>query len=98
MPLHGLVVAAGHDELRTGAALGTDGAEDIDQFGALVLGCAGPAATSGPAPGDLGLLADPRIVYQESSIGMPAGSLVRIAASSVGASPYLKASMKNSFC
>lgn len=62
VPLHGLGIAAGQDEGGTDASLGTDGAEDVDRLGALVLERDGTRAASSPASRDLVLLSDPGFV------------------------------------
>ena len=56
------VVAAGQDEARADAALGTDGAKDIGRFRALVLGGRRPGSPWRPAPRQLGLLTDPGFI------------------------------------
>ena len=82
MPLHGLGVAAGQDEAGADAAGGTDGAEDVGRFGALVLG----------ALGRLPRFAQRRVILffwpirasscHHNSIVVSAGSLARISATS----------------
>ena len=62
MPLHGLGVAVGQDEAGTDATLRADGAENIGRFRPLVLGRRRAAAAWRPAPGQLGLLADPGFI------------------------------------
>ena len=62
MPLHGLGVAAGQNEGRADAALGTDGAENIGGGRALILGRAGSGPAWRPAPRDLVFLTDPRFI------------------------------------
>ena len=62
MPLHGLGVASGQDEAGADATLRADGAEDVGRFRALVLGRRRSAAAWRPAPGELGLLADPGFI------------------------------------
>ena len=60
--LHGCGVAAGQDEARALALRGADGAEDVGRFGTLVVCRPGARAASRPAPRDLVLLADARLV------------------------------------
>src|ERR1700690_1897014 len=62
MQVHRLGVASGHNEGCALAVLGTDGAEDISRGGSLIFGSAWTRAALGPAPGDLVLLADARLV------------------------------------
>lgn len=62
MPLHGLGIATGQDKGGSNAAGGTDGTEDIDRLGTLVLGRTGPGTALRPATGDLVLLADPGFI------------------------------------
>ncbi len=97
MPLHGLCVAAGQDEGRPDAALGTDGAEDIGRLGTLVAGRPGPGSSWCPAPGDLVFLTDPRFILPPQlylGIGRERG-LDRFQR---GGEVFLKSSMANSFC
>ncbi len=61
---HGVGVAPGHDESRTLALLGADGAEDVGRRRALILQCTGPGAAFRPAPGQLVLLADAGFVAE----------------------------------
>jgi hypothetical protein len=96
MPLHGLRVATGQDERRAGAALGADGAEDICGFGSLVMRCPGAGSPLRPAPRDLVLLADPRLILPPQfylgagcELGPYLCQLVR--------EFFLKASIANSF-
>ncbi len=97
MPLHRLGVAARQDEGRADAALGTDGAEDIDRLCTLVAGRPGAGSPWRPAPGDLVFLTDPRFVLPPEfylGIGRERGSdrLQR------GGEVFLKSSMANSLC
>src|ERR1019366_4286082 len=62
MQVHGPDVGVGHDPGCAHPAGGTDGAEQVGPFVALVLGCAGPAAALGPDPGQGSLLADAGLV------------------------------------
>ena len=62
MPLPGLGVAAGQDQSSADTARGTDGAEDIGRFRALVLERHWPASAWCPAPRELGFLADPGLI------------------------------------
>ena len=69
MPLHGLSVAAGQDEARADATLGTDGTENIGRLGALVFGRRGPGAASRPTPRELCLLANPGFILPPNFYG-----------------------------
>jgi len=62
--VHRLRVAFGQDERRALAILGRDRAEDVGRGGALVLGRARTRAAFRPAPRDLVLLADARLVAE----------------------------------
>lgn len=74
-------VAAGQDEGRCLAPLGTDGAEDVGRAGPLVLRRGRPCAALGPAPCDLILLTDPGLVG-EPDLYMSAGSIPWLRATS----------------
>ena len=75
---------------------GTDRAEDIGPFGALVAGRPRARATSGPSACELILLADAGFILPPQ-LYLPFGSLARIFASSAGKF-FLKASTASSFC
>src|SRR4051794_17869910 len=62
MQAHGLRVASGQHQGRAPALLGADRSEDGDRTRPLIVRGAGPGAPSGPAPGDLVLLAHARLV------------------------------------
>src|SRR3954449_4849849 len=62
MQAHGLRVALGHDQGCALALLGADRPEDVDRTRPLIVRGAGPGAPSGPAPGNLVLLADTGLV------------------------------------
>ena len=62
MQVHRPSVAGGQDERRALAVFGADGAEDVGRSCALIVRRRGPCAASGPAPCDLVLLADARLV------------------------------------
>src|SRR3954453_39361 len=59
---HGLRVASGQHQGRALALLRADRPEDGDRTRPLIMRGAGPGAPSGPAPGDLVLLAHPGLV------------------------------------
>jgi hypothetical protein len=69
MEVHRLRVAAWHDQGRALAVLGTDRAEDISRGGSLIFGSAWTRAALGPAPGDLVLLPDARLVGEPDLYG-----------------------------
>ena len=60
--VHGLGVAGGQDQGRALALARADGAEDVGRGRALIVGRRGPRSPPRPAPGDLVLLADARLV------------------------------------
>src|SRR4051795_13403467 len=62
MQAHGLRVASGQHQGCALALLGADRPEDGDRTRPLIMRSAGPGASSGPAAGDLVLLADPGLV------------------------------------
>jgi hypothetical protein len=62
--VHRKGVAPGQDEPGAGAARRADCAEDVGPFRALIMRCDGPRAAPGPAPCDLVLLADARLVLK----------------------------------
>src|SRR3954470_2750822 len=62
MQAHGLRVASGQDQGCALALLGADRSEDVDRTRPLIVRGAGPGAPSGPAAGDLVLLADTGLV------------------------------------
>lgn len=59
---HRLAVAAGHVDAGGFTFGGTDRAEQPCRGAPLILGCRGPRAALGPAPGELGLLTDASLV------------------------------------
>src|SRR3954449_5819403 len=59
---HGLRVASGQHQGRALTLLRADCSEDGDRTRPLIMRGAGPGAPSGPAPGDLVLLADTGLV------------------------------------
>src|SRR3546814_15775771 len=63
---HGFGIAEGQYQPRALAVFRADRAEDIGRFRPLILWRRWPRPTSGPAPGDLVLLADPRFVLEPS--------------------------------
>ena len=77
MERHGGGVAERQDQARALAVLRTDGAEDGGRTGALIMRCTGPGAASGPAPGDLVLLADAGFVLEPDLYRCAGGLAVR---------------------
>src|SRR3954449_9451431 len=69
MQAHGLRVALGHDQGCALALLGADRSEDVDRTRPLIVRGAGPGASSGPAAGDLVLLAHARLVLPPQFYG-----------------------------
>ena len=62
--VHRLGVAAGQDQPRGLALLRADRPEDIGRLRTLIMGCRRPRPAFRPAPGDLVLLSDPRLVLE----------------------------------
>ena len=97
MERHGLGIAEGQYQPRALAVLRADRAEDIGRFRPLVFGCRGPRPSSGPAPRDLVLLADPRFVLEPylywRAIRESFSDLCQLG----GKAPFLKASRASSF-
>ena len=69
MQVHGFGVTPGQDEGCALAVLGADCAEYISGGGSLISGSARTRAALGPAPGDLVLLADARLVGEPDLYG-----------------------------
>lgn len=72
---HSIGVTAGQDQARGLAFAWADGAEEPSRTGALVTGCRGPAATLGPAPRDLVLLAHAGFILKPNLYLLAAGDL-----------------------
>jgi len=60
--LHGRAIAEGQDQTGALAFLRADSAEDVGRFGSLVERRSRACAAPRPAPGDLVLLPDPRLI------------------------------------
>jgi hypothetical protein len=73
MQRHDLGVGGWDDEGRRGAALRTDGAEDVGPFVALIARRPGPCSTLGPDAGQRPLLADARLVLEPDLDGLVFG-------------------------
>jgi len=93
---HRLAVAPGHHNARDLAISGTDRAEQPCRRAPLILGCRWPSAALGPAPGELGLLADAGLVlppqlYRRSSREPP------FELCQTGGEAFLKSAMSSGF-
>ena len=64
MKLHGFGVAERENEGSAGSVFGADRTEQIGRLGALIMNGSGTRARSGPAIGELVLLADPHLVLE----------------------------------
>lgn len=62
--VHRVGIAPGQDQSGAGAARRADRAEDVGPFRALIMRRAGACAAPGPAPCDLVLLPDARLVLE----------------------------------
>lgn len=70
MQLHRLDIAPGQDQADRLAFLRTDRAEDVGRGGALIARGRGTRSAPGPAPGDLVLLSDARLVGEPDLYGV----------------------------
>src|SRR5215218_2259111 len=70
---HGLRVASGQDQGRALTLLRADRPEDVDRVRSLVVRGAGPSSPPGPAPGNLVLLSDARLVLPPQLYGGAVG-------------------------
>ena len=95
--LHGCGVAPRQDEARALALRGTDGTEDIGRFGTLVVRRPGARAASCPAPCELVLLADPRLILPPQ-LYCGAGRQARPERRQFRGEIFLYASSAYSFC
>ena len=93
MEVHGLRVAAWHDERRAFAVLGTDRAEDISRGGSLIFGSAWTRAALGPTAGDLVLLADARLVGEPDFYGAGLDALLAADLFQARGKAFLKSSI-----
>ena len=97
MHAHRFAVAAGHDDAG-GFPLGrADGTEDPGRGAALVLRCGRPGAASGPAPSELGLLTDTRLVLPPQLYRRTARERPSDRCQAVG-EVFLKTAMSSAFC
>src|SRR6478735_7077652 len=76
MEAHRGGVAVGQDEARGLACLGADGAKDVGRGRPLILRRHGPGAASGPAPGDLVLLAHSGLISEPDLYGADGDALL----------------------
>ena len=91
---HGVGVAPGHDQPGALPLRGTDRAEDIGPFGALVAGRPRARATSGPSACELILLADAGFILPPQLYLDALFPDLR----QFGGEVFLKASTASSFC
>jgi len=96
MERHGGGIAEREDQARALAFLWADWTEDIGRTGALIMGCAGPGAASGPSPRDLVLLADAGFILEPDLYPCTRGLAVRDVRHE-GRELFLNASMACSF-
>ncbi len=96
MRRHRRSVTPWHDQPGALAFGGTDGAEDVGPFGALVAGCPGAGSLARPASRDLVLLPDPGLVLPPQLYLRP-GREARPDLRQLGGKVFLKASIASSF-
>jgi hypothetical protein len=96
MRRHRRDVAPRHDQPGALAFGGADGAEDVGPFGALVAQRRGARSLARPAPGDLVLLPNPRLVLPPQ-LYLGAGREARPDLRQLGGEVFLKSSIANSF-
>jgi hypothetical protein len=97
MGVHRLGIAPGQDKTDAFALLRTDRPKDIGRLGALIAWCAWPCSAFGPAPRQLVLLADPRLVLKPD-FDRYARMEARADRRQLGGEVFLNASTANSFC
>src|SRR3954454_18820627 len=88
-----LGVAAGQDERGAFAVMWADGPEDVGRGGALIVRVGWPCPTSGPAPRDLVLLADPGLVGEPELYVVEGDALLARDLRQAGWEGFLKASI-----
>ena len=97
MHAHRLAVTAGHDDAGSLAFSRADRAKDPGRGAALIARSGGTRATPCPAPGELGLLADPGFILPpqlyRGSFGQALADLRQ-----TGAELLLKMAMSSLFC
>jgi hypothetical protein len=98
MQAHGCGVAVGQDEARRLALLGADGAEEVGRRRALILRRGGPGAASGPAPGNLVLLAYPGLIGEPDLYGAGGDALLARDFRQAGGKVLLKRSTAPAAC
>lgn len=90
--VHRCAVAARQDESRALALPGTDRAEDVGRSGALIARRRGPGAPPCPAPGDLVLLPDARLIGKPH-LYRPTGRIALGDRCQAGGEVFLKAAV-----
>lgn len=96
MHAHRLAVAAGHDDAGSLAFCGADCAENPGRGSSLIARSRGTRAALGPAPGELGLLADPGFVLPPQLYGRSFGEAFADLRQT-GGEAFLKMAMSSSF-
>lgn len=96
MHAHRFTVAAGHDDACSLALGGADRTEDPCRGTPLIARSRGARAALGPAPGELGLLADPGFVLPPQLYGCSLGEALADLRQT-GAKLFLKMVMSSSF-
>ena len=91
-------IAVGQDEGRALALFWADRAENVCGGGALILRRARAGSAPGPAPCDLVLLADARLVGEPEFYGFEAEPLFASDLRQAGREVFLKSSMACGFC
>ena len=96
MHAHRLAVAAGHDDTGSLALGRTDRTKDPHRGSPLIARSRGTRAALGPAPGELGLLADPGFILPPQLYGRSFGEAFADLRQT-GGEAFLKMAMSSSF-
>jgi hypothetical protein len=96
MHAHRLAVAAGHEDACSLAFRGADCADDPCRGASLIARSRGARAALGPAPGELGLLADPGLILPPQLHGRSLGKALADLRQT-GGKAFLKMAMSSSF-
>jgi hypothetical protein len=96
--VHRLGVATRHDERRALPLLWADSAENVGRGSALVSGSARARATPGPAPGDLILLSDARLIGEPDLYGAGIDALFAPDLLQARGETFLKSSIAPAAC